>query len=224
MYIHIAIYITQHCRHCHVYTYFLYICVNIAGIVCIHIYICIYIFLYISLNIAGIAKFFKTYRFNPLCEWIGLLPFEHRFIRVCILYKYVYIYMYMYAYMCVQNHVRIHFLCSRFILVCIVYKYVYIYMYMYAYKCVQNYVRIHFLCVWACLIYIYRYVYVSVILHTHIQIHIHSYIKFHFKFSIHTHRHTHTYIHIINTYLHKYGVATISRLLKIIGLLCKKAL
>eukprot|EP00802_Teleaulax_amphioxeia_P008022 Tamp_08030.p1 GENE.Tamp_08030~~Tamp_08030.p1 ORF type:complete len:614 (+),score=141.95 Tamp_08030:318-2159(+) len=30
-----------------------------------------------NLGISGIAKFFKTYRFNPLCEWIGLVPFEH---------------------------------------------------------------------------------------------------------------------------------------------------
>jgi hypothetical protein len=29
------------------------------------------------MRITGIAKFFKTYRFNPLCEWIGLVPFEH---------------------------------------------------------------------------------------------------------------------------------------------------
>ena len=30
-----------------------------------------------NLSITGIAKFFKTYRFNPLCEWLGLTPFEH---------------------------------------------------------------------------------------------------------------------------------------------------
>lgn len=30
-----------------------------------------------NLGLAGIAKFFKTYRFNPLCEWIGLVPFQH---------------------------------------------------------------------------------------------------------------------------------------------------
>ncbi|EKX37645.1 hypothetical protein GUITHDRAFT_144911, partial [Guillardia theta CCMP2712] len=29
-----------------------------------------------NLGLTGIAKFFRTYHYNPLCEWIGLIPFQ----------------------------------------------------------------------------------------------------------------------------------------------------
>eukprot|EP00960_Hanusia_phi_P039352 753859-Hanusia_phi.AAC.5 len=29
-----------------------------------------------NLGLAGMAKFFRTYHYNPLCEWIGLVPFQ----------------------------------------------------------------------------------------------------------------------------------------------------
>jgi hypothetical protein len=27
-------------------------------------------------GLIGMAKFFRTYRYNPLCEWLGLTPFK----------------------------------------------------------------------------------------------------------------------------------------------------
>ena len=103
------------------------------------------------------------------------------------------------------------------------------------------------ICVWCIHIrhlhtYIYTYIciYLHICIHIHIHIHIHICIYAYTYTYIYTHIYTHifTYVHInvwhtykqmyicihndVKTY--KYGVATISRRLKIIGLFCKRAI
>ena len=95
-------------------------------------------------------------------------------------------------------------------------------------------------------VYIYTYILIYICVHTYTYIHIfifvHTYTNIHIYICVHTHTYIHIYIRIyIYTYIHIYicvhtyknihttsriwnGVATISRLLKMIGLFCKRAL
>jgi len=97
---------------------------------------------------------------------------------------------------------------------------VYIYTYMYIiYMCV-------YICIYVC-VYICIYIYVNINIYKHIfSWHTHT-----LSLSLsHTHTHTHTQevtfvgIIFVQMEINYWGVATISRLLKIIGLFCKRAL
>ena len=58
---------------------------------------------------------------------------------------------------------------------------------------------------------------------THVHMHTHTHTRTYTHTHPHTHTHTHTHTHVYGTYIpiYTYGVATISRLLKIISLFCK---
>jgi len=78
-------------------------------------------------------------------------------------------------------------------------------------------------------LYIYMYIHIYACIHTYMCICIYTYIYTYIYIYIYTYTHIYLYIHIyINNELglwlaFDYGLVTISRLLKIIGLFCKRA-
>jgi len=118
----------------------------------------------------------------------------------------MYVYVSIYVYMCSLQE-QVH--CVRKHSLCTVYFFTYIYVHIYIYIHTYTYA------------YIYKYTYIYI----YIQIHIHTriYTHMHMKICMYIHIHIHIYLPKARS-LCEYGVATISRLLEIVGLFCKRAL
>ena len=133
----------------------------------------------------------------------------------------IYIYIYIYIYICIYVHIHIHICINIYIHVCAVYVYIYI-LGVFTHVCI--YILTHILNrMWVTahekernLLDLALKVLCEGTPHTYFQVTFTHYI-----FAAYAYK----YIYITfarHTYL--YGVATISRLLKIIGLFCKRAL
>jgi len=107
----------------------------------------------------------------------------------------------LYAYICISVYICVYIHIHTCIYIYIyIYIHIYVYTYVYIYMCVYTHLHI---CIY---VYIYTCVYIYMCIYIHIYIH----------------REIFMYIHIDTWYV--LWVATISRLLKLIGLFCRRAL
>jgi len=144
-----------------------------------------------------VYKYVQINRYHPICI--------HILVRLCVFLMYicicihVYIYIYMYTRVCV-------FL----MYICI---FVYVYMYTYTYTCIHIHIYIH-ICIFS-----YVYVYIYMYLYTYICIYVYIYIYIETKTT-----NTRIFICILTgrcISLYMYGMASVSKIDKIIGLFCR---
>jgi len=210
--------------------------------VCIHTYVYTHMYIFIFRGLPATARL----PLEELHTTLVYILYMYNYIYICKyvhIYIYIYIYMYIHAYVyiytCIYTHaggsLPQHDLWKSYTQLCLTYHlyiykhtwtYLYIYIYVYTHICVYMHVYIHMQgaprhSMPACgrathnflLQIIYTYINIHIHVYMYIDIYVYTYMYIYTCRGLPATAHTCLWM--------SYGVATVSRILKIIGLFCR---